>query len=157
MGAPREVSWRKRREKGARVCKETGAGCSRAGALSSSHSRAAGEHRARTELASESRQHRASWQQGNSPVPDRTQGRVLRAGLSHPDVLQQLACLSCEGSKLEHLCRCPFHPHKQQLDQREGRAPLMESGPRAPQLPAPPPGGNDLQKNTIERCLNNFY
>lgn len=47
---------------------------------------------------------------GSSLVPDRAPGRALRAGLSHPDVLQQLACLSREGSKLEPLCPAPFPP-----------------------------------------------
>lgn len=93
---------------------------------------------ARAEQESERHQHMSiigsSW-----VIPNQTQGRVLRAGQSHSDVFQQLACCLCEDAKLKHLCPVSLPPTQMTLHQAEGGAPLLESGPRAIQLPVPLP------------------
>lgn len=84
-------------------------------------------------------------------VPNQTRGRVLRAHRSLPDMLQQLPRLSVGDTKA---LSCTGN----ERTWGGGRAPLMDLGPRAAQLPAPlPRGGNELQGNAAERCQNNFY
>lgn len=74
---------------------------------------------------------RSSW-----AVPNRTQGKMLRVGQAHPDVLQRLACISMETPNGNTSVLCPFHLYRPRQGRGGDVASLTELAAR---LPAPSP------------------